>query len=88
MYYKIEFHGGSIMKKQYSETDLLLLIDLESEFHYKPNYGDAEYIAIKYNEITKQNRNSGSLYMAVWRINNGYYDSRYHSVAMARKKIS
>ena len=73
------------MRKKYTESDLLLLIDLESEFHRKPNYGDAEHIAIKYNDITKQNRNSGSLYMAVWRINNGYYDSKYKEVARRRK---
>lgn len=73
------------MRKKYTESDLLLLIDLESEFHRKPNYGDAEHIAIKYNDITKQNRNSGSLYMAVWRINSGYYDGKYKEVARRRK---
>ena len=73
------------MRKKYTESDLLLLIDLESEFHHKPNYGDAEHIAIKYNDITKQNRNSGSLYMAVWRINSGYYDGKYKEVARRRK---
>lgn len=76
----------------YKEKDLLLVIDLifyfENKFNRYVDYTIGAFIANEYNKITGQNRNGGAMYMLCWRIKEGIYDSRYPSVAMARKKIS
>lgn len=62
--------------KKYSEKNLLKLmqISIGNGFGLNPDYGDSEQIAYLYNKITGENRDSGSLYMTIWRIANGKYD--------------
>ena len=62
--------------KKYSEENLLKLmqISIGNGFGLNPDYGDSEQIAYLYNKITGENRDSGSLYMTIWRIANGKYD--------------
>ena len=62
--------------KKYSEENLLKLmqISIGNGFGLNPDYGDSEQIAYLYNKITGENRDSGSLYMTIWRISNGKYD--------------
>ncbi|MCZ9980997.1 hypothetical protein OFR20_05605 [Brachyspira hyodysenteriae] len=80
------------MFNHYNENDLLLVIDLifyfESKFNRYVDYTIGAFIADEYNKITGQNRNGGAMYMLCWRIKEGVYDSRYPSVAIARRKIS
>ena len=85
---KIQFINGYYINKarrskgeRYKENDLLTLIKLAKEYDMKPNYGDAEKLAYLYNKKTNQDRDGGSLYMTVWRINQGKYDAIYESVA-------
>ena len=62
--------------KKYSEENLLKLmqISIGNGFGLTPDYGDSEQIAYLYNKATGENRDSGSLYMTIWRIANGKYD--------------
>lgn len=62
--------------KKYSKENLLKLMEISigNGFRLNPDYGDAEKIAYLYNQITGENRDSGSLYMTIWRISNGKYD--------------
>jgi len=72
--------------KPYSEEDLLTLANLAFSYDMEPNYADCERIAIEYNKLRKQDRDGGSLYMAIWRINTGYYD-RFESVLELRMRL-
>ena len=62
--------------KKYSEENLLKLmqISIGNGFGLNPDYGDSEQIAYLYNKAAGENRDSGSLYMTIWRIANGKYD--------------
>lgn len=62
--------------KKYSEENLLKLMEISigNGFGLNPDYGDSEKIADLYNKTTNENRDSGSLYMTIWRIANGKYD--------------
>lgn len=71
---------------KYTEEDLLTLVNLAFEYNLNPHYGDCEKIAILYNKLREQDRDAGSLYMVIWRINNGYYD-KFESVAELRIKF-
>ena len=72
--------------KKYSEENLLKLmqISIGNGFGLNPDYGDSEQIAYLYNKITGENRDSGSLYMTIWRIANGKYDNYFESVCEKR----
>lgn len=90
---KIQFINGYYINKvrrtngeKYEEEDLLELIQLAKKYDMRPNYGDAAQIANIYNKHTDQDRDGGSLYMTIWRINQGKYDKIYESVAEARLK--
>ena len=69
--------------KKYTEDNLLVLLKLSKEYDLHPHYGDCERIAPLYNKETNQDRDSGSLYMTIWRINSGFYDY-YESVVELR----
>ena len=49
-------------------------ISIGNGFGLTPNYGDAEKIVYLYNKATGENRDSGPIYMTLWRIARGKYD--------------
>lgn len=88
---KIQFINGYYINKvrrtkgkKYEEEDLLELIKLSKKYDMRPNYGDAAQIANIYNKHTNQDRDGASLYMTIWRINQGKYDKFYESVTESR----
>ena len=56
------------------------------EYNLNPHYGDCERIVLLYNKLREQDRDAGSLYMTIWRINSGYYD-KYESIVELRMKL-
>lgn len=90
----ISFINGFYIKRnqkskgeKYTEEDLLTLLNLASEYDLTPHYGDCEKIVLIYNKLRKQDRDSGSIYMVINRLNNGVYD-KIESVAELRIKFS
>ena len=80
---KIPFVNGYYIPDQlkkdnliYSRENLLKLLEISigNGFGLSPDYGDAEKIVYLYNKATGENRDSGPIYMTLWRIANGKYD--------------
>lgn len=90
----ISFINGFYIKRnqkskgdKYTEDDLLTLLNLALEYDLSPHYGDCEKIVMMYNKLRNQDRDSGSIYMVINRLNNGVYD-KIESVAELRIKYS
>lgn len=66
------------MRKQYSKQELETLLNLKQKYgsisYYKPAEIESEFF-----EKTGIHRASGALYMAAWRLDNGYYDHKLKS---------
>jgi hypothetical protein len=73
--------------KPYSEGDLMALANLSFPYDMAPNYADCERIAVEYNKLREQDRDGGSLYMAIWRINTGHYD-RFEKLLELRMRLN
>lgn len=80
---KIPFVNGYYIADQlkkdnliYSRENLLKLMEISigNGFGLTPDYGDAEKIVYLYNKVTGENRDSGPIYMTLWRIAKGKYD--------------
>ena len=80
---KIPFVNGYYIPDQlkkdnliYSRENLLTLMEISigNGYGLTPNYGDAEKIVYLYNKATGENRDSGPIYMTLWRIARGKYD--------------
>lgn len=80
---KIPFVNGYYIPDQlkkdnliYSRENLLKLMEISigNGFGLTPDYGDAEKIVYLYNKVTGENRDSGPIYMTLWRIAKGKYD--------------
>ena len=100
---KIPFVNGYYIPDQlkkdnliYSRENLLKLLEISigNGFGLSPDYGDAEKIVYLYNKATGENRDSGPIYMTLWRIANGKYDHfeeicerRLRFIDEQRKKI-
>ena len=100
---KIPFVNGYYIPDQlkkdnliYSRENLLKLLEISigNGFGLSPDYGDAEKIVYLYNKATGENRDSGPIYMTLWRIANGKYDHfeeicerRLRFINEQRKKI-
>ncbi|WP_157154555.1 nucleotidyltransferase domain-containing protein [Brachyspira murdochii] len=100
---KIPFVNGYYIPDQlkknnliYSRENLLKLMEISigNGFGLTPDYGDAEKIVYLYNKVTGENRDSGPIYMTLWRIANGKYDHfseicerRLRFINEQRKKI-
>lgn len=77
----IHFTNGVYIKSlnryrsaRYTESDLLILLEIAKDYALKHGYYDADNFCQLYNKATGQARASGPLYMALWRIFRGHYD--------------
>ena len=84
---KIHFNNGVYIKKlnrtrgnDYSERELLVLLELGNKFNFEVNYYDTDSFVGLFNKITGGTRASGPLYMAFKRLMEGEYDSKYPEV--------
>ena len=84
---EIPFINGVYIKRtsrfrgrSYLKDDLLALLDIVEQYGSDPAYYDFESIATTYNKLRNQNRASGPLYMAYWRLMKGDYDGKYPDV--------
>ena len=80
------------MNKSYTANNLLTLIEIANEAEKttgkKVDYSMGEKISHVYNSITGENRNGGAIYMACWRIKEGFYDDRFPEVAIKRQLLN
>ena len=91
---KVHFTNGVYIRKlnytrgkDYSEKELLVLLEIAKKYGFGINYYDADAVVGLFNKTTGETRASGPLYMAFRRLMLGEYDSRFPRVFEKRLEL-